>query len=811
MKTDLKKSSPFSLLGFFRRSKSVNPQPFNPPSPKKLKAHSLPRNAGVRGYKLVREYWYALVAAAIVFVPLYIFIFNNLPSPTRLRSDAFPTSTKILDRNGQLLFEVYSDQNRTPVPLGELPPDLIEATISIEDKNFYRHHGIAPEGIIRAAWSTLFRKRLQGGSTITQQLVKTVLLTSERTVQRKIREVVLALATEIIYSKDQIMEMYLNFTPYGGIAYGVEAASSLYFDKSAKDLTLAEAALIAGLPQAPTRYSPFGSNPENAQLRQKEVLRRMQADGYITEEERIEAENAPLEYATGKIEIKAPHFALYVKDLLVESYGAKTVEAGGLTVTTSLDLDLQEAAQASLSAEVASLERLRVSNGAALVTKPYSGEILAMIGSKDYFDVEADGQVNVTLRLRQPGSSIKPLNYAGALHSGLTLASVILDIPTCFRASGQPLYCPKNYDNTFHGPVFVRDALANSYNIPAVRVLAVNTIEDMIATASAMGITGWDDPSRYGLSLTLGGGEVRMVDMAVAFGTFANGGVKVPLHPILKVEDQNGKILEEYIPPQTIVTEKDCQDLVDCEDWTVEGEGVVPKEIAYLISHILQDNTARSAAFGPSSSLVIRNQIVSAKTGTTNDLRDNWTIGYTPEFLVATWVGNNDNTPMSYLTSGITGAAPIWHDIMSFILQDRTATWPPKPENIISATVCSLSGLLPNPERPCSTRTELFIEGTVPKELDNSIRGIWINKDTNLPAFTGEVPPDQVSTDNLELREHTILSDPLTRDFCLSCPWPQELTPEGTPSGKTAYPQQTINLETFYGQPQFFQLPPASP
>ena len=766
----------------------------------------------------IREYWYVVVAVLVVFTPLYIFIFNNLPSPTRLRSsDTFATSTQILDRNGKILFEVYADKSRKPVPIDELPQLLLEATVAIEDQNFYRHPGIDMQGVVRAMFSTLFKQQLQGGSTITQQLIKTTLLTPERTLQRKIREAILAIATEIIYSKKQILEMYLNFTPYGGIAYGVESAAQLYFNKPARSLNLAESALIAGLPQAPTRYSPFGSSPETAQSRQKEVLRRMQEDNYINENQRLEAENQPLEYATNTIDIKAPHFALYVKDLLVEKYGQKTVETGGLKVTTTLDLQLQNYAQATVSAEVANLNRLRVTNGATIITRPSTGEILSMVGSKDYFDSSIDGQVNITLRYRQPGSSIKPINYAGIIAKGYPLSTMVLDIPTCFLVAGQPLYCPKNYDNSFHGPVQLRSALANSYNLPAVKFLALNTIEDMIATASAMGITGWDDSSRYGLSLTLGGGEVRMIDMAVAFGTFANSGTKVPLQAILKVQDPSGNILEEYDPEKSHQQVEDLlyqTELTNCQeksnDCQTQPVRVIPRDVAYLISHILQDNPSRTPAFGPSSPLVVRSQIVSAKTGTTNDMRDNWTVGYTPEYLVATWVGNNDNSPM--LTSGVTGAAPIWHDLISHLLENKTATWPEKPANVIAKQVCTNSGLFPSAENPCSTRSELFIEDTNPLSGAHSIRGIWINKDTSLPAFTGDIPPDEVNTDNLQLQEHTVLSDPFTKDFCLSCPWPQEVNEDGTPkeNGKIGYPQQTIDLLKFYGQPIEFQLPQPS-
>ncbi|OGD63682.1 hypothetical protein A2160_04510, partial [Candidatus Beckwithbacteria bacterium RBG_13_42_9] len=629
----------------------------------------------------------------------FFYVFKDLPSPTKLSQGQFPVSTQIFDRNGKMLYEIYAEQDRTPVKLSDLPDYLKKATISIEDKDFYRHRGFAYRGIIRAAYYTLFRKDLQGGSTITQQLIKTALLTPERTVQRKIREALLAWAVEIIYSKDEILEMYLNHVPYGGTAYGIEQASQRYFGKHAMDLNLAEAVLLAGLPQAPTTFSPFGANPELAVQRQKQVLQRMVEDGYITDQQRKAAEETKLTFAPQRTDIQAPHFVLYVKDLLVTKYGQQMVEQGGLRVTTTLDLDLQNQAQASLSAEVKQLEKLNVTNGAALVTKPRTGEVLAMVGSRDYFDTEHDGNVNVTIRLRQPGSSIKPLNYALGLLSGYTAGTMFLDIPICFMVEYQPSYCPKNYDGNFHGPVTMRQALANSYNIPAVKMLALNGVENMITTASAMGITTWDDPSHYGLSLTLGGGEVKMVDMAVAFGVFANQGRKVDLNPILKIEDYQGKILEKYEP----------------ENQPAAGKRVLPAEVTYIISNILADNGARSAAFGPSSQLVIPGKTVSVKTGTTDSLRDNWTIGYTPSYLTAVWVGNNDNSPMNpYLVSGITGAAPIWNDIMSTVLAHQPNESFNKPENIVSQPICYYA---PNPSDPNAPPSncqgqELFIKGT---------------------------------------------------------------------------------------------------
>lgn len=695
--------------------------------------------------------------ALFIFSGLIILflIFRDLPSPTKLSSDEFPVSTQILDRHGQLLYEIYAEQNRTPILLADLPDYIKQATIAIEDKNFYKHHGFAWEGITRAFLNTIFKKNLQGGSTITQQLVKTTLLTPDRTLKRKLREAILSLATEIRYSKDEILEMYLNHVPYGGTSYGIEQASQTYFGKNAHNLNLAEAALLAGLPQAPTRYSPFGANPALAQERQHQVLDRMLQDGYISQEQLDQAINTPLDYAPQTQNIKAPHFSLYIKELLVDKYGEPLVEKGGLRVTTSLDLDLQEYAESAIATEVAKLQKANVSNAAALITIPRTGEILALVGSNNYFDETIDGNVNVTTRLRQPGSSIKPINYAVGLLKGFTPSTMFLDVPVCFNVPGQRAYCPRNYDNTFHGVVQMRFALGNSFNIPAVKMLAANSVESMVATASAMGITTFQDPSRYGLSLTLGGGEVKMVDMAVAFGVFANSGLKVDLTPILKVETYTGKILEQ----------------IDLENQLPVGEKVLPPEVTYLISHILLDNNARSQAFGSNSQLVIPGHAVSVKTGTTDDLRDNWTIGFTPSFLVAAWTGNNDNSPMSpWLVSGVSGAAPIWQKIMARVLAGKPDEWPKKPENIVGIQVCQLSGFRPNPEFPCATRFEYFIKGQEPSLESNLKKGVWIDTTTNRPPLPGV-------TENLEMQDHIMLSDPVQTDYCLDCP--KELDDKG--------------------------------
>jgi len=700
-----------------------------------------------------------LIASSAIF---YFYILKDLPLPTKLSSSSTPQSTLIYDRNGKLLYNIYDEKNQIFIPLSSVPKYMQKATIAIEDRNFYEHGAIDIKGMARAVVSIVFKKQLQGGSTLTQQLVKNSLLTQERTIPRKIKEIILAFATEFIYSKNQILEMYLNQSPYGGTAWGIEAAAQRYFGKKAKDLNLEESALLAALPQSPTLYSPFGSRPELAKQRQIEVLKAMEEEGFITKTQSDKAQKTPLKYKKISNEIEAPHFVLYIKDLLIQKYGEKTAQEGGLKVITTLDLDIQNAAQASVAAQIDKLPKsYRVSNGAAVVTDPGSGEILAMVGSKDYFDSEIDGNVNITTALRQPGSSIKPINYAVGLINKYNAATVFIDQPTCYPNQGGQNYCPVNYDGKWHGLVSIRHALGNSFNIPAVKMLKVNGVRAMIATASSMGITTFTDPDNYGLSLTLGGGEVRMVDMAQAFGIFANGGYRINLHPILKITDKNGKLLEEYNPPTS----------------PIFGKKVLPEGVAFIISDILADNGARLAAFGGSSELVIPGQIVSVKTGTTNDYKDNWTIGYTPSYLVTTWVGNNDNTQMSGVVSGVTGAAPIWNDIMSYLLKGKTPEGLSRSADVIQKQVCSDTGALPPPAgsgATCPTRLEYFIKGSEPKSQPPGTSQVWIDKNTQDLAKKGQ-------TDNLELKDAVVFTDPTGDQYCLTCPHPTP-EPTGTPN-----------------------------
>lgn len=695
----------------------------------------------------------------MVFAGFNVWLFWGLPLPTELIQTQIPVSTKLYDRNGKLIYEIYADKRSTPVVTEDLPKYVTEATIAIEDKDFYRHHGISITGIVRAAYNTIFKKNLQGGSTLTQQLVKTALLTPERTLKRKIRELALTIFVESIYSKKQILDLYLNQIPYGSTAYGIGAASELYFGKEAKDLTIAEATLLAGLTAAPTKYSPFGAHPELAKGRQETVLRRMVEDKYISQEEADNAKNEELKYAEPE-KLKAPHFALWVKEQLADKFGDSVVEKGGLRVTTTLDMDLQELAEKSVATEVGKLKKQKVGNGAALVTRPASGEILAMVGSKDYFALDEDGKVNIIFANRQPGSSIKPINYALALRDKkITLSTPLADEPTCFEVVGQPEYCPQNYDGAFHGAVQARFALGNSYNLPAVRVLALNGLENFISFARDMGITTFTDPKNYGLSITLGGGEVKPFDMAEAFGVFANQGVKVPLISILKVEDWKGKVYEE-----TKVDE-------------IEGTHILAPEVPFLISHTLEDNNARVAMFGESSYLNVRGHSeVSVKTGTTNDRRDNWTIGYTSQVLALSWVGNNDNSEMSGAVSGVSGASPIWNKIIKSALDkaekgfynknDKDHAWPKQPEGIVGANVCSTTGNVPTDEANpnCPLRYEYFLKDAVGAGIEAGQKDIQVDKNTKQVAYP-ELPPDQIETQN-----HPFLLDPLGTLVCLDCP-----------------------------------------
>ena len=653
-----------------------------------------------------------VVGGILLTFAAVVFFATQIPSPDDLTSRSIAQATKIYDRDGELLYDIYSGQNRTPIKLESIPEHVKKATIAIEDKDFYEHGGFSIAGIARSVYELIINRQVQGGSTLTQQLVKNALLSGERTLPRKIKEFILAVQVERHYSKNEILEMYLNEIPYGGTAYGIEAASNLYFGKHTNELSLAEAALLAGLPQRPSVYSPYGSRPELAKERQKAVLRRMVEDEYISSDQAKAAEAEELSYRTAQNEVgfKAPHFVLYVKEKLIEQFGDKLVEQGGLRVTTTLDYKLQEQTEKIVKDEVTKIASSKVGNGAAVVLDPKTGQILSMVGSKNYFaDSEPAGckegkscvfepNVNVAIRARQPGSATKPINYAKGLEKGYTANYTIVDVKTEFPGGDQPAYTPVNYDGRFHGPTQVRYTLGNSYNVPAVKMLALVGVKDVLDLGYRMGISTWEptdeNANSVGLSLTLGGREVRLLDLTSSFGVFANKGKQLDPVSILSVKDNKGKTLFEYKE--------------------TEGRKVLDEGIAFIISDILADNGARTAAFGSNSVLNISGKTVAVKTGTTDEKRDNWTIGYTRSRVVGVWVGNNDNTPLDpKIASGVTGASPIWNKIMSLALRETPNEPFERPGNVNQIEVDGLMSGNPHPGSP--TRREYFISGTEPK------------------------------------------------------------------------------------------------
>lgn len=680
----------------------------------------------------------ALTIISFIAIPLFAF---TLPAPDKIvRREGF--STKILDRDGEVLYDIFVDERRTPVEnIEDIPLYLRQATIAIEDKNFYKHEGFDLLGMLRGFSRLFTRGYAQGGSTLTQQLVKNVLLTSERSLPRKIKEFVLAVQIEQKYSKDEILLLYLNEAPYGGTAYGVESASEIYFGKSVKDLNLVESAFLAGVPQRPSVYSPYSSTPDAYVTRATEVLRRMREDGYITEDQEKSAVEAlpNIEFQERAAGFKAPHFVQYVQSILEEKYGT-AVEQGGLVVTTTLDLELQDEAQKIVSEEIAKVsDTHHITNGAAVVIDPETGEILAMVGSKDFNASDYDGQVNVTTSLRQPGSTMKPFTYVTGLKEGYTASSLLMDVPTTFPGGvGQPDYEPVNYDGKYRGPVQIRYALANSLNIPAVKMLALVGIKDTLQTAYDMGITtlepNAETMSRVGLSLTLGGGEVRLLDLTAAFGGFMNKGHRIEPAAILKVVDQHGNVLEENKPKK--------------------GRQVLNEAEAFLIADILSDNSARSMIFGTNSLLNIPGKSVAVKTGTTNDQRDNWAVGGNGNAVVGVWVGNNDNSKMKTVASGVSGATPIWRNIVLKSLEGKPNFTFEQPDNVVTASVDTLSGYRAHDGFP--ERTEKFVKGTEPGEDTVHIMMKVCKSDGK------KATPSQIAAQNYDLKEYFVFqeSDP---------------------------------------------------
>lgn len=577
-----------------------------------------------------------------------------IPSFGALENRHVEESTKLYDRTGRiLLYDTAGSMRRTTVPFEDISLHLKNATVAIEDDTFYTHAGVRPVAILRAFRSNVSSRSLsQGGSTITQQLIKNTLLTGDKHVSRKIKEFVLALRIERVYTKEEILATYLNETPYGGTIYGVEEASRAYFNTPAKDVTLSQAAYIAALPKAPTYFSPWGNNREALEERHDLVLQKMFEHGHITEQEYTQALHEDVAFTHQNTEnIKAPHFVFYVLDELEKQYGREDVYNGRLHVVTTLDWEMQQENEKIIrEGALENEKKFSASNAALVIIDPQSGQVLTMVGSRNYFDDTVDGQVNVATALRQPGSAFKPFVYATAFKKGYTPDTVLFDLKTQFStacgvsnfSNEYPCYAPENYDNKFRGPMTIRDALAQSVNIVGVKALFLSGLEDSIVTAESLGITTLEDAKRYGLTLVLGGGEVTLLEMTGAYGAFANDGIWNKPTPILSIRDADEAIIESYTP---------------------DPKRVLEPEIARAINDILSDNEARTPAFGPNSPLYFDDVVVASKTGTTNDYRDAWVIGYTPTIVVGAWAGNSDNSPMvksvaSYIL------APMWHTAM---------------------------------------------------------------------------------------------------------------------------------------------------
>ena len=645
---------------------------------KKRKAKKKHRHKKKRFHGVAKNIAIFSLSAFFIFSGVFVLwaVSLDIPDFEYLTNRKITESTKIYDRTGEVvLYDVHRDIKRTVVPLDDISLYARNATIAIEDDEFYSHKGIKPMAILRAVFVNLTKgEYVQGGSTITQQVIKNTLLTREKKISRKLKEWILAIKLEQQMSKEKILELYLNEAPYGGNIYGIEEASRTFFGKSAKELTLAESAYLASLPQAPTRYSPYGNNRDLLEQRKNLVLERMRKLGFITDEEYAKAKNEKVVFLPrDPYGIKAPHFITWVKEYLVQKYGEKIVEEGGLRVITTLDYELQKKAEEIVKkyGEM-NKEKFNASNAAMVGVDPKTGQILVMVGSVDYFDKENEGNFNVALAKRQPGSAFKPFVYATAFMKGYTPETVVFDLKTQFQTTcdseGKPLYSevdprdcyiPKNYDNKYRGPITLREALAQSINVPAIKTLYLAGLNDSLETAKKMGITTLDNANVYGLTLVLGGGEVKLLDITSAYGVFANNGIRNPYTPILKVEDRDGNILEEYTPKPT---------------------RVIPKKVALQISDILSDNTARAPAFGVNNPLRFEGRDVAVKTGTTNDYRDAWTVGYTPSFALGAWVGNNDNSSMKKKVAGYI-VTPMWHEMMQEVLNK---TPDEKFENIAS-------------------------------------------------------------------------------------------------------------------------------
>jgi len=627
----------------YKRKKSSKKKP-NKKNCKKIDLRSL------------RKKLFSLAIFGVLFVLVFSFIFvawvsRDIPSPDQLISREVAQSTKIYDRTGEnILYEIHGEEKRTLMSLEDIPDHVKQAAIAIEDKNFYKHGGVSYWAMFRTLITNILYNRRAGGSTLTQQFIKNSVLTNEKRVSRKVKEIVLAQRLEKRFSKDQILQMYLNEIPYGSNAYGVEAASRKYFGKSVVDISIAEGAILAALPQAPSRYSPYGPNKDFLLGRKDYVIDLMVEQGYITEEEGNIAKEEVIEFSGKETNITAPHFVMYIRSILSEKYGEKMIEQEGLKIYTTLDLYKQEIAEEVVKEKTENYqENFNAGNASLVSIDPKTGQILAMVGSKDYFDDEIDGQVNVSIRPRQPGSSVKPLVYAALFEKGYTPDTILYDVVTNFSNNPDEPYEPHNYTGEELGPVSIRKALAGSLNIPAVKAIYLADIDNVIDIAENIGYTTLYPRNRFGLSFVLGGAEVKLLEHVNAYSAFARDGEISPIVSILKVEDKDGKVIEEY---------------------KESSERVLDSQVVRMLNSVMIDNSARAYAFGESNYLNLGERPVGAKTGTTNDYHDAWTIGYTPSLVTGVWVGNSDNEKMYEKASGSVVAAPIWHEYMKRVLGD---------------------------------------------------------------------------------------------------------------------------------------------
>ena len=677
----------------------------------------------------------------IAFLAIYFWVFWQLPSLGDLPQNLAVPSLRITDRYGRILYEVIDQDGgrHTPVPIESIPEQLIMATIATEDRSFYQNPGVDLLGILRAFWINIEGgETLAGGSTITQQVARNLLLTEneqfERTIRRKLRESWLAWNLTRKYTKDEIISFYLNQMYYGALAYGVEAAAQTYFGKAISDLSLAESALIAGIPQSPAIYNPL-VDPQAAKKRQNIVLNLMLNQGIITQEQHNLAFQQPLEFTSSPYPIEAPHFVMMVIAKLDEIVPPESrISDQTLIVRTTLDLDWQHLAERavthhlealndpSTSIKTGGIESGRnvpgghnVNNASLVALNPNSGEVMSFVGNHDYFDIDHNGAINMALSPRQPGSALKPLVYAAAFNptrqNPYTAATMLMDVTTNFTTHEGDAYAPANYDNQEHGPVSVRQALASSLNIPAVIALDSIGLSDLFNMATMVGISGFGDPDDYDLSLALGGGEVNLVELSAAYGAFASHGFRLNPFIIYDITTLDGDLLYNHAqsPPKQVIDDR----------------------IAWLISDILNDNDARSLGFGTNSALKL-DRPAAVKTGTTTNFHDNWTIGYTPDIVVGVWVGNANHEPMRGIT-GLSGAGPIWHQFIREILTGYPEKWYSKPPGLIQVEVCALSGLLPTEDCPY-TKYEWFISGTEPTQPDNIFHKVTLDSETGLIA-----------------------------------------------------------------------------